>query len=106
MPLWMQAADVIVTKAGPGTISEAVAVGLPILLYGFVPGQEAGNMRWVVDSGAGLFVSTSESLVAALRELADPSSTRLAEMRDRVRRLARPDAALRIAHLILSLMFP
>jgi 1,2-diacylglycerol 3-beta-galactosyltransferase len=32
MPEYMVAADILVTKAGPGTIAEAAAVGLPIMM--------------------------------------------------------------------------
>src|SRR5205807_10384218 len=43
----MCASDVIVTKAGPGTICEAMACNLPIILSGYVPGQEEGNVTYV-----------------------------------------------------------
>lgn len=36
---WMAAADAIITKAGPGTIAEALISGLPILLNGNIPCQ-------------------------------------------------------------------
>lgn len=36
---WMAAVDTIITKAGPGTIAEALISGLPILLNGNVPCQ-------------------------------------------------------------------
>lgn len=36
---WMNACDTIITKAGPGTIAEALICGLPILLNGNVPCQ-------------------------------------------------------------------
>ena len=39
MAEWMTASDVIVTKAGPGTIAEALICGLPIILNGFIPCQ-------------------------------------------------------------------
>jgi len=57
MSEWMTASDCIVTKAGPGTIAEALIRGLPIFLYGFLPGQEAGNVPFVVENGVGLFES-------------------------------------------------
>lgn len=41
MAEYMVAADVLVTKAGPGTIAEAAAVGLPVLLTSFLPGEFA-----------------------------------------------------------------
>lgn len=36
---WMAACDTVVTKAGPGTIAEALICGTPILINGYVPGQ-------------------------------------------------------------------
>jgi 1,2-diacylglycerol 3-beta-galactosyltransferase len=36
---FMLASDVLVTKAGPGTIAEAMSSGLPILLSSYLPGQ-------------------------------------------------------------------
>ena len=46
-------ADVIITKAGPGTISEALICGLPMVLNAFVPCQEEGNIPYVVDNKVG-----------------------------------------------------
>ncbi|KAL7581231.1 hypothetical protein ACA910_006009 [Epithemia clementina (nom. ined.)] len=56
MAEYMVAAHVLVSKAGPGTIAEAAALGLPILLTSFLPGQEAGNVDFVLDHGFGDFV--------------------------------------------------
>lgn len=39
MAEWMTASDVIITKAGPGTIAESLICGLPIILNGFIPCQ-------------------------------------------------------------------
>jgi 1,2-diacylglycerol 3-beta-galactosyltransferase len=50
MEEWMGACDAIVTKAGPGTIAEALISGLPMVLNGFIPCQEAGNVPFVVDN--------------------------------------------------------
>ena len=52
MPDFMRAADFLVTKAGPGTISEALNAHLPIILYSKLPGQEDGNVTFVVEEGA------------------------------------------------------
>ena len=53
----MVATDVLVSKAGPGTISEAAALSLPILLTSYLPGQEEGNVDFVVDNKFGAFCS-------------------------------------------------
>jgi 1,2-diacylglycerol 3-beta-galactosyltransferase len=103
MPDWMRASDVVVTKAGPGTIAEALCCGLPLLLVWYLPGQERGNVEWVVDIGAGRFVPHVTQLVDAVAELAVPGSETLATMRAAVRAAARPDATRRIAGLITSM---
>ena len=103
MPQWMRASDVVVSKAGPGTIAEALCCGLPLLLVWYLPGQERGNVEWVVDIGAGRFVPHVEQLIDAVTELAVPGSATLAAMREAVRAAARPDATRRIAELIASM---
>lgn len=52
---YMVASDVLVTKAGPGTIAEAASLGLPIFLTSFLPGQEAGNVDYVLENEFGAF---------------------------------------------------
>ena len=97
---WIRAADVVATKAGPSTIAEALCCGVPLLLTFYLPGQERGNVEWVVDSGAGRYVPFTRQLVDAVAELAAPGSPALARMRATVRTLARPEATERIADLI------
>ena len=98
---WLRVADVVVTKAGPGTIGEATCCGAPLLLTSHVPGQEKGNTEFVVGAGAGREVTTIADLlteVAALR--ADPSAVEA--MRVASARLSRPQAARHVAALIAS----
>jgi 1,2-diacylglycerol 3-beta-galactosyltransferase len=100
MPALMHAADLIVTKAGPSTISEALVCGLPLLISGSLRGQEEGNAEWVVESGAGLWAPTPHAVVAALKALLRPGNGALAHMADNARRAAKPVAALDAAKLI------
>ncbi len=60
---YMEAADCLVTKAGPGTIAEAAIRGLPTMLSSHLPGQEAGNVPFVVGKGFGRF-STKPKVIA------------------------------------------
>jgi 1,2-diacylglycerol 3-beta-galactosyltransferase len=62
MAEYMVAADVLVTKAGPGTIAEAAAVGLPIMVTSHLPGQEAGNVDIVLDGGFGDYCEDPETI--------------------------------------------
>lgn len=99
MPDLMRAADVIVTKAGPGTISEAFIAGLPIILYSRLPGQEEGNVNYVVDEGAGVWAPEPAQVVETLRGwLYDPQSRARAAAASW--NLARPKATRQIACLL------
>ncbi len=102
----MGASDLLLTKAGPGTICEGLNAGLPILIIDALPGQEAGNADYVVSHGAGSLIPSPEMLAATLQELLVSDGRRLEEMRARVQELARPQAALDIAQLILSRTTP
>ncbi|PTX60758.1 processive 1,2-diacylglycerol beta-glucosyltransferase [Melghirimyces profundicolus] len=48
---WMDAADLIVSKPGGMTCSEAIAKGKPLLIYGAIPGHEENNSRFMVEQG-------------------------------------------------------
>jgi 1,2-diacylglycerol 3-beta-galactosyltransferase len=99
MAEFMKAADILVTKAGPGTISEALASGLPMILYSRIPGQEDGNVRYVVEEGTGRWAPGAERTARAVRRwIASPKLLESASAA--CRRIARPRAALDIADLI------
>jgi 1,2-diacylglycerol 3-beta-galactosyltransferase len=99
IPELMGASDVIITKAGPGTICEAFIAGLPIVLYDAVPGQEEGNVSYVTDKGAGAWCPNPLLVLRQLRHwLNDPNA--LTAARAASHALARPDSALEIARVI------
>ncbi len=101
MPEFMHAADILVTKAGPGTISEAFNAGLPLILYSRLPGQEEGNVSYVVSEGAGVWAPEPVQVVAALKDwLVHPD--RRAQAAAASRRLSRPDAARTIARILVE----
>ena len=98
----MHAADVVVTKGGPQSISEALASRKPIVLTAVTPGQEEGNDTFVERHGVGLAPKSTAGVVEALRTLASNP-----ELRQRLERncarLARPEAAANIARLAYEL---
>jgi len=99
MPKFMQAADILITKAGPGTISEGFIAGLPIILYHRVPGQEEGNVSYVVDEGAGVWAPDVEDIIATLTEWISYPDKRQ-KVADISSHLARPTASREIARQI------
>ncbi len=99
MPDFMAAADVLVSRAGPGTISEAFISGIPLILYSRMPGQEDGNVAYVMEEGAGIWAPQPRLLVEALRQWLYYPEKRAAAGKAALR-LAKPDAARQIARLI------
>lgn len=96
MPDFMKAADVLLTKAGPGTICEGFIAGLPLLLYSKMPGQEDGNVDYVVDHGAGYWTPTTDEMIKHLKNWINDSEE-LSSVAQQSRKLARPDASREIA---------
>jgi len=95
----LRCADVVVTKAGPGTIAEATCCGAPLILTSHLPGQERGNTEYVVGAGAGRCAPTVAALVREVTRLSrDPVA--LARLRGASATLGRPHAAASIAALI------
>mmetsp|Transcript_33368 Transcript_33368/g.99359 ORF Transcript_33368/g.99359 Transcript_33368/m.99359 type:complete len:576 (-) Transcript_33368:456-2183(-) len=101
---YMGAADAIITKAGPGTIAEALIAGLPILLNGNVPCQEEGNIPFVVDNKVGAFETRPKRIARILDQWLDPSfATEFAQMAARSKALGRPEAVYKIVDDLASL---
>jgi 1,2-diacylglycerol 3-beta-galactosyltransferase len=99
MPDFMHAADAIVTKAGPGTIAEAMAAGLPIILYAKLPGQEDGNVTYVENRGVGVWAPEPLKVVRTLtRWVCRPAERE--KVAENCRSAARPDASRIIARAL------
>jgi 1,2-diacylglycerol 3-beta-galactosyltransferase len=99
MPEFMRGADILLTKAGSVTLSEAFIMGLPMILYSRIPGQEDGNVSYVVNEGAGVWAPEPEQIITALRDWLDYPDYRVKYARNCLR-LAKPDASQQVAQVI------
>lgn len=98
---WMWASDVLVTKAGPTTITEAVHCHLPMVIIDATPGQEEGNVSFVLSNGLGVMATEPQEVVASVGKLlANPAG--VDEITSAMERVKRPDAAREVAELILA----
>ena len=88
--------DILITKAGPGTIAEAAICGLPCILSSYLPGQEEGNVPYVEENGFGCYEGSPEGLASRVEEWF-ASTDMLERMRNDALTAARPDATLDIA---------
>lgn len=83
VPRLLRLADCFIGKPGPGCLSEALHLGLPVITFdnAHTLPQERFNTRWVRELGVGLVLRSLAELPAA----ADLLIGRLDEFRDRVR---------------------
>jgi UDP-N-acetylglucosamine--N-acetylmuramyl-(pentapeptide) pyrophosphoryl-undecaprenol N-acetylglucosamine transferase len=103
------AADLVVGRAGAGTIAELAYVGLPAILVP-LPGtrgdEQTRNARVLADAGAAVVIAqpeaTPERLEREILALLDDSERR-EHMANAARTVARPDAAARLAEELLAL---
>lgn len=100
---YMRAADVLISKPGGLTSSEALAAELPMVMLKPLPGQEERNTKYLEEAGTGIRVQTARELVHALDRLLS-DQRELTAMRARAAELARPDAARDVAAMIRRLM--
>jgi UDP-N-acetylglucosamine--N-acetylmuramyl-(pentapeptide) pyrophosphoryl-undecaprenol N-acetylglucosamine transferase len=103
----LAAADLVVARAG-GSVMEIAAAGRPAILIPYphaTADHQTTNARWMADGGAAVVIPDSEltadSLSRAIAELL-ADEDRLREMGIAARRLAKPDAAERIAREVLG----
>lgn len=97
MPGLMNAADVLVTKAGPATITEATIAGLPMIIYDAIPGQETGNVQYVLDNHIGVFAPSPQQVSQALEKWLAEGPAALQARSQHAHSLARPNAVFDIA---------
>ena len=65
----MSVADIVITKAGGLTVSEALTKGVPMLIYKPIPGQEERNAAFLAKKGAAKSLNTRADLEETLFEL-------------------------------------
>ena len=102
MPELMMSHHLVISKAGGATVQEAIAARCPMIVNQVIPGQEEGNAElvWRYHLGA---IGEKNREVAELVEKAFAKRAALwSEWRENLKKISRPDAALRIAELILS----
>ena len=75
----MNQADVIITKPGGITCTEALVLGKPIALISPIPGQEVRNQQFFLNLGVAITLPSGQFAGHVLRELLD-NEERLATM--------------------------
>ncbi len=98
----MESADILITKPGGLSTSEALTKRLPMILLDPIRGQESSNADFLVGKGLALKAEDEEEAVELVEKLLAQPETREA-MRRQAQRLIRPESANEIASFLLTL---
>ncbi len=98
----MAAADLLITKPGALTMTEAFAAGLPLILHAPIPGPEFKNAAYAVAHGAAIEVG--EQKISAVVEDILKQPARLDKMKTCAKKIARPSAATEIITRLKKLL--
>ncbi|HBE79277.1 MAG TPA: hypothetical protein DDW65_16120 [Firmicutes bacterium] len=88
---YMAAADLLISKAGGLTVTEAITIGLPMAIIQPTPGQEDGNTAFLTGSGSGVYFKSIKDLENFMAELSGNPAI-IKRMRQNALKLAKLDA--------------
>lgn len=94
----MAVADLMITKPGGLSISEALVTGLPMVFFNAIPGQETNNIKVLKTYGVGISGCSVDAMAAIIMKLKG-SPAELKDAKERSRSLGRPAAVAEITAL-------
>jgi 1,2-diacylglycerol 3-beta-galactosyltransferase len=73
---YMQTADSFIGKPGPGSVSEALAMGLPVIVErnAWTLPQERYNAEWVIENEVGIVLHSFREIVGAVERMIEPAA--------------------------------
>jgi UDP-N-acetylglucosamine--N-acetylmuramyl-(pentapeptide) pyrophosphoryl-undecaprenol N-acetylglucosamine transferase len=99
-------ADLVICRAGALTIAELAAAGVASLLVPFphaVDDHQTSNARFLSNAGAAILLPQGELSPQRLAEIGNLSRQQLAQMAEKARELARPEATAAVAQACAEL---
>lgn len=97
----MAESDIIITKGGPGSIAEALAMNLPMIIMSWLPGQEEGNVEFVKKEDIGRVSEDPGEIAKMVSELQNDKAE-FERIKNNIQKVRKPHAAFDIAKLILG----
>lgn len=102
MPQLMLSSHLIIGKAGGACVQEAIAARCPMIVNQVIPGQEEGNARLITEYGLGAVAERNREVPELVREAFSHKARQWQEWRENLAKISRPDAAMRVAELVLA----
>ena len=95
--------DVLISKPGGLTTTEALLNDVPMIVPYFIPGQEEENLDFLTNCGAALRTTKKYSLPVLLKVLIDDPS-RLDMLRKNIKSIRKFDSAVNISNLVVDIL--
>ena len=102
MPQLLLSSHLVIGKAGGACVQEAIAARCPMIVNQVIPGQEEGNARLITEYGLGAVAERNREVPDLVKEAFAHKAKVWQEWRRNLARISQPDAALRLAELVLS----
>lgn len=97
----MSVSDILITKAGGISVTEAINMRLPMILIGSIPGQESWNEQFLLNSEAGVKVKDVEKLAVEVDRILGSKEV-YNELKRNIERIRYPNAASNIVDIVLK----
>jgi processive 1,2-diacylglycerol beta-glucosyltransferase len=97
----MRVGDVLISKAGGITVSEALACSLPIIMYRPYPGQEIYNRDYLLEHKAGFLANKPQDVYEQVKSIC-LNKDRLKEIKENAKRLSHADAAQQVSNILIE----
>jgi processive 1,2-diacylglycerol beta-glucosyltransferase len=102
MPELMMSHHLVISKAGGATVQEAIAARCPMIVNQVIPGQEEGNAELIWRYHLGAIGEKNREVAELVENAFSKKAAQWNEWRANLKKISRPDAALRIGELILE----
>ena len=102
MPQLLMSHHLLIGKAGGATVQETIAAACPMIINQVIPGQEEGNARLIEMLGGGVVAKTIHEIPQLVENAFADGANQWQRWRKNLQKASRPDAAVRIADLILQ----
>jgi len=102
MPHLLLTHHLVIGKAGGAMVQEAIAAKCPMIVNQVIPGQEEGNARLIEVLKVGAVAEKGKEVRDLVEEAFAHHSRQWRAWRERLEKVSRPDAALRVAELVLE----
>ncbi len=102
MPELLMSHHLIIGKAGGAIVQEAIAARCPMIINQVIPGQEEGNAELIEKANIGAVVEKNKEVAEAVEMAFEKKAALWNEWKKNLKKVSRPDAALKIAELVLD----